>query len=147
MGKKQQSGLILSLLLITLIAWSVPGTARDLTWGDFTFGPSRETQRLDREKSISRENYCPTGGCVIRLESVNVKPQRARKGETLLLTTSYTILTPEQIAIPISITREILFQGKSLGKTKSVETRRLNGTWDQEINFTLPANAAPATIP
>jgi len=142
MGKKRQLALILSLFLISLIAGSVPAAARDTIWGDFSFGPSRETIRLDREKSVARENYCPTGGCVIRLDSVSVKPARARAGDTLLLTTSYTLLTPEQVAIPISIIREIFFQGKSLGKTKSLETRRLNGAWDQEVNFSLPANAA-----
>jgi hypothetical protein len=142
MGKMRQPALIFSLFLITLIAWSVPGPARDFTWGDFTFGPNRETHRLDREKAVARENYCPTGGCIIRLDKVSVKPARARAGETLLLITSYTLLTPEKVAIPISITREILFQGKSLGKTKSLESRRLNGTWDQEVNFALPANAA-----
>jgi hypothetical protein len=30
-----------------------------------------------------------------------------------------------------------------LGRTKSIESRRLNGTWTQEIDFTLPGNAAP----
>lgn len=142
MGKMRQSALIMILFLICLMAGSVPGAARDGILGDFTFGPYRETHRLEREATVARENYCPTGGCVIRLDRVAVKPAQARPGDTLLLSTSYTLLTPEQIAIPISITREIFFQGKSLGKTKSTETRRLNGTWDQEVNFSLPPNAA-----
>ena len=47
--------------------------------------------------------------------------------------------------MPITITREIFFQGRSLGKTKSMDSRNLNGTFDQEVNFQLPANAAPGT--
>jgi hypothetical protein len=116
-----------------------PGFLSDYTWG--AFGASREESRLGREDIIAREGYCPTGGCVLRLDKVEVKPNRARKGATLLLSTTYTILTPEQVGLPVSITREIFFQGKSLGRTKSIESRVYNGTRTQEINFTLPATA------
>jgi hypothetical protein len=148
MAKSRQTGWILGLMFIILAAWSVPGLTLEFplngkNWA--LWGSSRETSRLGREQTVARENYCPTGGCVIRLDRVSVNPPRSRAGDNLLLTTSYTLLTPEQIAIPITIVREISFQGKSLGKTKSMETRRLNGTWDQEINFQLPASAAPGT--
>ncbi len=146
MGKTRQIVLVL-ILLITASAWNITDVPKDkLTWGDYTWGAwggDREASRLGREELVARENYCPTGGCVIRLDAVSVKPQSLRKGDTLVITTSYTILTPEQIAIPVTITREILFQGKSLGKTKSMETRKLNGAWDHETNFSLPANATP----
>jgi len=122
-------------------AQAQPGFLNDWTWG--YWGASREESRQGREQIIAREGYCPTGGCVLRLDRVEIKPNQARKGANLLLSTTYTILTPEQIALPVAITREIFFHGKSLGKTKSIETRRYNGTWTQEINFTLPADAAP----
>jgi hypothetical protein len=115
---------------------------------DYTFGfwgNTREQSTLGREDLIAREGYCPTGGCVLRLDQVEVKPNRAKRGDTLLLSTTYTILTPEQVALPVSITRDIYYQGKSLGRTKSVDMRRQNGTWTQEINFTLPASATPGT--
>lgn len=145
MKNPRLTGLIIGLMLFIAAAWSVPGTALDIplngkSWA--LWGTSRETSRLGREQTVARENYCPTGGCVIRLDRVSVKPLRARAGDTLVLSTSYTLLTPEQIAIPVSISREIFFQGKSLGKTKSTDTRTLNGSFDQEIDFKLPANAA-----
>jgi hypothetical protein len=130
----------LGLSLSVSVAQAQPGFFSDWTWG--YWGTSREDSRMGREDIIAREGYCPTGGCVLRLDRVEVKPDRARKGATLLLSTTYTILTPEQVALPVAISREIFYQGKSLGKTKSIETRRLNGTWTQEINFTLPATAA-----
>ena len=111
-------------------------------WG-FRWGEPRETRQGTREQAVAKYNYCPTGGCVLRLDDVQVRPFRARKGESLTLVTAYTILTPEQVAIPVSVSREIFFQGQSLGKTKEMESRKANGTWTQEINFSLPANAAP----
>jgi hypothetical protein len=120
----------------------------DKPFGDFTFGyygASRETSRLGREDLIRREGSCPTGGCVLHLNQVQVLPPRGRGGDTLTLITTYSILTPEQVAMPITITREIMFQGRSLGRTKSMETRQLNGTWTQEVDFKLPDNAQPGT--
>jgi hypothetical protein len=131
----------LGLSLSVAAAQAQTGFLSDWTWG--YWGASREDSLLGREQVIAREGYCPTGGCVLRLDRVEIKPDNARRGATLLLKTTYTILTPEKIAMPVAITREIFYQGKSLGKTKSIETRRNNGTWTQEINFTLPATAAP----
>jgi len=61
----------------------------------------------------------------------------------MVLSTTYTILTPEQVSLPVAITREIFYQEKSLGRTKSIESRVYNGTRTQKIDFTLPANATP----
>ena len=129
---------------LSVVIWVPQGQSGPLD--DYTFGfwgNSREESRMGREDIIAREGYCPTGGCVLRLDKVEVKPNRARKGATLLLSTTYTILTPEHIALPVAITREIFYQEKSLGRTKSIESRVYNGTRTQEIDFTLPANAAP----
>ncbi len=118
----------------------------DRTFGDYqwgAFGGNREASRLGREELVAKENYCTTSGCVLRLDSVECRPDKAQGGQTIVLATTYTLLTPDAVAIPVAIAREIFFQGKSLGKTKSTESRRLNGTWSQEIDFTLPANAAP----
>jgi len=139
----------LSLLILMGLFYANTETAAQVvrtpvgeyTWG--YFGGSRESQGMSREDVIAREGSCPTGGCVLKLDQVEVRPSRAQKGDTLTLTTAYTILTPEQAALPVSISREILFQGKTLGKTRSIDSRRLNGSWTQEINFTLPADARP----
>jgi hypothetical protein len=128
-----------ALSLALLVPQGQAGPLDNFTFG---WGNQQESMRLNREDVIAREGYCPTGGCVLRLDQVTIKPDHARRGDTLLLTTIYTILTPEQVAMPVAITREIFYHGKSLGKTQSIETRRNNGTWTQRIEFTLPANAA-----
>jgi hypothetical protein len=146
--RKIKYGYLLGLILILGLGLDFTASPVLAQFDDYPFGffgTTREQYRLNRENLIAREGYCPTGGCVLRLDSVEIKPNRARRGDTLLLSTTYTILTPEEVALPVAITREIFYQGKSLGRTKSIETRRENGTWTQEINFTLPATAAPGT--
>jgi hypothetical protein len=131
----------LGLSLVMAVPQGHAGILDDYTFG--FWGMNREESRMGREDIIAREGYCPTGGCVLRLDKVEIKPNRTRPGGTLRLSTTYTILTPEQVALPVAITREILFHEKSLGRTKSIESRVYNGTRTQEIDFTLPANAAP----
>jgi len=137
----------LGLMLWAGLGLNVPearaqrGFLSDYTFG--FYGASREDSRIGREDIIAREGYCPTGGCVLRLDKVEVRPNRVRSGGTTQLSTTYTILTPEQVALPVAITREIFYQGKSLGRTKSIESRVYNGTRTQYVDFTLPANAAP----
>ena len=124
-------------------AWA-QGRFLDQSWGDYTwgtYGGNREASRMGREEIVARENYCSTSGCVLRLDGVAVRPPKASGGQTMVLSTTYTILTPDAVAIPVAISRDIIFQGKSLGRTKNIESRRLNGTWNQEVDFTLPANA------
>jgi hypothetical protein len=134
---------------IVLMLFKVAGCASDTAVrsavGEFSYsnwGQYRQTMQLSREDAVAKYNYCPTGGCVVRLESTDVKPSRAYKGENLTLTTAYTILTPEEVAIPVTISREIFFKGKSLGQARTTNTRNFNGTWSHQIDFSLPSNAA-----
>lgn len=138
----------LGILLVALMVFGV---------GGWVFNPSQkpgrgivwtrwQTQKQQaREEAVARHNYCPTGGCIIRLEKVEIDPVRATKGDTLTLTTIYTILTPEDVPIPITITRELLYKGKSLGRVQAMNADNKNGTYVQNIDFTLPADAAPGT--
>ena len=121
----------------------------------WTFNPSGEpgkgivwdryqTQKTEeREATIARHNYCPTGGCVIRLEEVKLQPIEVPPGATLTLTTKFTILTPENLPIPVTISREVVFQGKSLGRVKAMNSDNKNGTYVQDLNFTLPRDVVP----
>ncbi|HEY9073602.1 MAG TPA: hypothetical protein VIN67_05660 [Desulfobaccales bacterium] len=148
--QNRRLGLIaLSLLILLGFFYASTETGAQIRGplgGEYTFGyfgGSREGYLASREEVIHREGACPTGGCVLKLNAVEVRPPRAHQGDTLTLTTSYTILTPEDRAIPVTISREIFFEGKSLGKTKSMDRGKLNGDWTQELDFTLPADARP----
>jgi hypothetical protein len=149
MPNRSLSLLALSLLILLGLVYApieagaqgIKTPVGKITWG--YFGGSRESQGMSREDVIVREGSCPTGGCILKLNSVEVQPAKAHKGDTLTLTTTYTILTPEQAALPVSISRQIFFEGKALGQTKSIDSRRLNGSWTQKVEFTLPADARP----
>jgi len=138
----------LGILLVGLMVFGAGGwvfnpsqkPGRGIVWDRW-----QTQKRQAREEVVARYNYCPTGGCVIRLENVQINPVRASKGDTLTLTTTYTILTPENVPIPLTISRELFYQGKSLGRVQAMNADNKNGTYVQNIDFTLPADAAPGT--
>ncbi|AEB10630.1 hypothetical protein [Desulfobacca acetoxidans] len=109
-----------------------------LMWGGY-----KNEMRLEREAAAAKHNYCPTGGCVVRLEKLAIFPKRVQRGRTAYIDLAYTILTASDIGIPVTISREIFFQGKSLGKTFSKNLRTPNGSFSQEVSFVMPDNSAP----
>ncbi len=134
------AALVAVLVMSPAPAQVPPGYAWD-QWNFGNWGPYRESMRYEREEAVAKHNYCPTGGCVLRVDDLTLTPFRARKGDTLTLITTYTLLTPEQVGIPVTFSREIFYQGKSIGKVKDIDARNGNGTWKREIAFTLPNNA------
>ena len=105
-------------------------------WGSY-----KDEVRSSREDAAAKHNYCPTSGCVVRLDKLAVTPNQVQKGREAAIALTYTILTADDTGIPVTITREIFYQGKSLGKTSSRNMRTPNGTFDQEVAFTLPDNS------
>ena len=133
--------LLVVLMILGSSGWVFNPTkqpAGGIVWDRF------QTQKIqEREAAVAKHNYCPTGGCVIRLEEVELKPVRVLRGDTLTLTTKYTILTPENVPIPITISRELVYKGKSLGRVKGMNSNNTNGTYVQSLDFTIPADAEP----
>jgi hypothetical protein len=107
------------------------------------WGTYKDEVRQDREAAVAKHNYCPTSGCVVRLDKVAVTPQRVQRGRAATMALTYTILTADDIGIPVTINRELFYQGRSLSKTSSKNMRTPNGTFDQEVAFTLPENSTP----
>jgi hypothetical protein len=107
------------------------------------WGTYNDIRQQDRETAVAKHNYCPTGGCVVRLDKLAITPNRIARGRYATIALTYTILTAEDIGIPVTISREIFYQGKSVGKTSSRNMRTPNGTFDQEVAFALPDNSPP----
>jgi hypothetical protein len=107
------------------------------------WGTYNDVMRQNREDAVAKHNYCPTSGCVVRLDKLTMSPNLIHRGQYASITLTYTILTAENTDIPVTISREIFHRGKSLGKTTSRNMRTPNGTFDQELAFTLPDNSAP----
>ncbi|RLA90746.1 MAG: hypothetical protein DRG58_01000 [Deltaproteobacteria bacterium] len=145
MRENWQKALIGLGLLMLFMGGCEPKQSGVKQLGNLMWGRYQEQIKLSREDAVAKYNYCPTGGCVVRLEEIEIKPQWVKPGDSIVLTTSYTILTPEKVAIPVTISREVRYQGQTVGQVKVTETRNPNGTWENQVNIQLPATAKPGT--
>ncbi len=109
-------------------------------WGSYS-----DIRRQEREQAAAKANYCPTSGCVIRLDQLSLTPKRVSRGQSLRIGMVYTILTADDIGVPVTITRELLYQGKPLSKASSRNLRTPNGTFEQTVEMTLPPDSKPGT--
>jgi hypothetical protein len=136
----------LGLLVVVLLTFGSGGWVFNPTnkpAGGFVWNRFQNQRIQEEEASLAKHNYCPTGGCVIRLEDVKLQPVNALRGDTLTLTTKYTLLTPSNVSVPITISRELVLGGKSLGRVKAMSSNVTNGTYMQTMNFKIPADADP----
>lgn len=102
-----------------------------------------DEQEKDRAQTSREYNYSSAQGTRLSIETVRANPATLSPGETVNINLTYAVLTPsENQQVPVKETREILLNGKSMGKT-SIEISREGGTWKSTVPITLPANATP----
>lgn len=103
-----------------------------------------ERQDKDRAAAASTVGYQPSQGNVVRLESVQASPSIVRSGETVNLSSTYTILTPSNQTMTVQESREVRHDG-ALVANPTINTQRANGTFTSTVPITLPSNADKGT--
>lgn len=107
------------------------------------FGHYLDEQEKDRAQTSKEYGYSPAQGTRLKMETVRANPATLSPGETVNIDLTYAVLTPsENEQALVKETREILLDGKSVGKT-SIDISREGGTWKSTVPITLPANATP----
>ena len=98
-----------------------------------------------RETRLIYSGYPEATGVKLRIEAIRVIPSVADPGDTVDIRIKYAVLTPrEEIAVPVSEIREILFEGARI-REAVVNIERHGGTWRSSVPITLPRNAAPGS--
>ena len=79
-------------------------------------------------------------GFVVRVDQVQAQPATLRRGDTVSIHTTYTILSPSDQVVPVRETREVRFNGE-LVANPSVDVARQTGTYTTTLPITIPVNA------
>jgi len=103
-----------------------------------------ERQDKDRSTAASATGYQASQGNVVRVDNVEASPSTVRSGDTVNLTSTYTILTPNNQTMAVQETREVRHDGALVANT-TVNTRRANGTFTSTVPITLPSTAQSGT--
>jgi hypothetical protein len=62
--------LLVSLSLLAFLCLTAYAQGVKTPFGDFRWNRYQEEKKLTREEAVAKYNYCPTGGCVIRLDDI-----------------------------------------------------------------------------
>ncbi len=133
----------LAAFVALFFAVSACGTGVRTPLGDIYWTQFQQHRQAAREEAAARYRYCPEGGCLIRLEKVQIEPLAVQRGESLSVITTFTLLTAEEGPIPVTISRDLLRGREFLGRIKEITTTQANGTWSQKVDFTMPPGAGP----
>ncbi len=109
-----------------------------------TIGNYLERQDRDRTAAAIAVGYLPEQGELVKVEAVEASPTTARRGDIVNLTSTYTILTPNNQPTMIRERREIRHNG-SVVANPVIDVQRANGTFTSTLLITLPPNVAPGT--
>jgi surface antigen len=102
-------------------------------------------ERQDRTptQAASDTGWTPAQGNLIRVDGVQANPAQVRAGDTVNLTTTYTVLTPQANHL-VRETHEVRHDGV-LVANPTTEFSRTNGTFTSALPITVPATAPRGT--
>lgn len=81
---------------------------------------------------------------LVRIEDASVNPRQANAGDEIVMSATFTILTPSRGTQFVHEVREVRHNGKLIGRPHFT-SRRAGGTWVSSMPLKLPLDAEPGT--
>lgn len=100
-------------------------------------------QMRNREMAAQQYGYTPARGAVVDVNDARVMPTTVRPGQTVDVSMTYTVLTPDDTPTQVALQREIRQDGRPVGQPFSVQAMNRNGTFEDRVAFTVPRDAGP----
>ena len=113
--------------------------------GGYLYAQHMNNQTRSAQAAAQAYNYSPARGNVVDIEKADVTPARARAGQQVNMVMAYTFLTPENAPVSATLGREVRFGGATVGQPYQVQVSNSNGTYVDQVAFTVPNNASPGT--
>ena len=77
------------------------------------------------------------------VDNAVASPSVARAGQPIKLGVNYTILTPDNTPVSANLVREVRYQGNMVGSPYQTTVTNSNGTFKDNVTYSLPNNATP----
>jgi hypothetical protein len=82
-------------------------------------------------------------GNVVNIDQAYADPAVVSRGQQVNLGMQYTILTPANTPMSLTLVREVRYQGQLLGQPYQTTVSNANGTYSDSVAYSLPTNASP----
>ena len=113
--------------------------------GGYLYAEHRNSQARSSQAAAQAYNYTPAQGNVVSIDRVEANPSTVAPGQQVQLGMTYTILTPDNQPVPVTLVREVRFGGSTVGQPYQTTVNNANGTFTDQVAYTLPGNATRGT--
>ncbi len=110
--------------------------------GGAVYAAHRNSEVRSAQAAAQANNYQGQGN-VVNVDNVVASPSMARPGQQIVLGVDYTILTPDNVPVSATLVREIRYQGNPVGSPYQTTVTNSNGTFQDNVTYSLPNNATP----
>lgn len=113
--------------------------------GGALYAEHRNQQMRSAAMAAQYYNYTPARGAIIEVNEAAAMPSTVRPGQTVDMLMTYTVLTPENIPVQVTLYRDVSTAGRPVGQPYQVQATNQNGTYQDRVGFTIPRDAPPGT--
>jgi hypothetical protein len=112
--------------------------------GGALYAEHRNSEIRSSQAAAQAYNYQGQGN-VVSVDNVSASPSTVRPGQQVNMGMTYTILTPSNAPVSVNLVREIRYNGQVVGSPYQTTVSNDNGTYSDNVSYTLPNNAGPGT--
>jgi hypothetical protein len=112
--------------------------------GGYLYAEHRNSEIRSSQAAAQAYNYQGQGN-VVSVDSATASPSTVRPGQQVNLGMNYTILTPGNTPVSLTLMREIRFNGQMVGSPYQTTVTNSNGTYTDNVAYGLPNNATRGT--
>ncbi|MFA4904194.1 MAG: hypothetical protein WC600_15785 [Desulfobaccales bacterium] len=112
--------------------------------GATLYAAHRNSEIRSSQAAAQAYNYQGQGN-VVSVDNVSASPASVRPGQQVSLGMTYTILTPANAPVSVTLVREIRVNGQMVGSPYQTTVSNANGTFSDNVSYALPNNATRGT--
>lgn len=113
--------------------------------GGYLYAEHRNSQARSSQAAAQAYNYTPAQGNVVSIDRVEANPSTVGVGQQVQLGMTYTILTPDNQPVAVTLVREVRLGGNMVGQPYQTTVNNANGTYTDQVAYSLPGNATRGT--
>jgi len=112
--------------------------------GGYLYAQHRNSEISSGQAAAQANNYHGQGN-VVSVDNVSASPSTVRPGQQVNLGMNYTILTPANAPVSVTLMREVRYNGQTVGSPYQTTVTNANGSYSDYVSYALPNNASPGT--
>jgi hypothetical protein len=112
--------------------------------GGYLYAEHRNSEIRSAQMAAQEHSYGGQG-YVVAVDNVTASPSVARPGDQVNLGLDYTILTPDNAPVSVTLRREVRYNGRLMGSPYQATVTNTNGGYSDNVTYGLDRNASPGT--